>query len=88
MDEMDEWESRQIDHVLAFYQPPIDIDFYIHLPALFYVDGKDKNESYSLQFENNLYVTRQAEVNLVVKLQPGLEDVGFKQIKVYPSLFC
>ena len=43
MDEMDVWESRKIDYVIAFPQAPIDSDVYPHLPAVFHVDGKEKN---------------------------------------------
>ena len=40
MDEMAGWESRQIDYVLSFSQPPIDSDVYLHLPAGFHVDDE------------------------------------------------
>ena len=63
MAEMDWWESIQIDFVLAFYQEPIDSDVYLHLPAVFHVDGEEKNETYFLKLKKNLYGTRQASAN-------------------------
>ena len=57
---MDGLESMKIDYVLDFSQAPIDGDVYLHLPAVFHLDGEDKNETHFIKLNNNLYRTRQA----------------------------
>ena len=87
MYEMAGWESIKIDYVLAFPQAPIDRDVYLRLPAEFYVDGEDKNETCFLKLKQNIYGDRQAAENWFDMLKTGLEDEGFKQNKVNPCLF-
>ena len=87
MAEISGWESRQIDHVLAFSQSPIDSDVYLHLPLVFHADGEEKNETYFLKLKKNLYGTRRAAENWFDTLKTGLEDKCFKQKKLDPCLF-
>ena len=42
MNEMAGWKSRKIDCVLDLSQVPIDRDVYLHLTAVFHVDGEEK----------------------------------------------
>ena len=72
MDGMAEWESRQIDYVLALSQPPISSDVYLHLPEVLHVDSEDKNEIYFLKLKKNLYETCQAAANWFDMLKTGL----------------
>ena len=72
-------EPRQIDHVLAFSQSPIDSDVYLHLPLVFHADGEDKNETYFLKLKKNLYGTHQSAENWFDMLKTGLEDKCYKQ---------
>ena len=59
MSEMAIWESRRSDYVLDFSYAQIDSDVYLRLPSIFYVDGKDKNETYFIKLKKNLYGSRQ-----------------------------
>ena len=63
MAEMAGWESRKINCVLAFFQEPIKSDVYLHLTAVFHVDGEDENGTYFLKFKKRLYGTSQAAEN-------------------------
>ena len=78
------WESTKIYYVLAFYQVPIDSDFYLYLPADLHVDVEDKNETYLLKSKKNLYGTLQVEANWFDIWKTGLQDEGFKQNKLDP----
>ena len=60
MADMDVRESRNIDYVLVSSQSPIHSDVYLHLPAVFHVDGEDENEKYFLKLKKNIYGNRQA----------------------------
>ena len=87
MSDMSGWESRQIDYVLAFYQAPIVSDVYLHLPAGFHVDGKDKNETYFLKLKKKSIWNSSSSRKMVLYVKTGLEDEGFKQNKLDPCVF-
>ena len=75
MAEMDRWESRQIDYVLALSQAPIGSDAYLHLLQFFHVDD-------DLKLKKNLYGTCQAAANWFDTFKTGLEDEGLnKQVR-------
>ena len=66
MVEMNGWESRQIDYVLAFYQAPLDSDVYIYLPSSFHVYGEDKNETYFLNVKKvYMELVKQKQIGLI-----------------------
>ena len=60
MSEMAIWESRQINYVIDFSQAPIDSGVYLHLSAVFHVDGEDENETYFLKSKKKIYGTLQS----------------------------
>ena len=81
MSEMDGWESRKIDYVIALSQAPIDKDVYLRLPAGFHVDGKDKNEIYFLKLKRYIYENHQVAANWFDMLKTGLEYEGLIFLK-------
>ena len=76
-----------MDYVLDFSQSPIYSDVYLHLPAIFHVDGEDENETYFIKLKKNPYGMRRAAANWSDMVKTGLEDEGFKQKKLDPCLF-
>jgi Reverse transcriptase (RNA-dependent DNA polymerase) len=80
-----QWETRQLDFVLAFPQAPVETDLYMDIPSGFEVSGNPKE--YALKLINNLYGQKQAGRVWNIHLTKGLQDLGFKQSVSDPCIF-
>ena len=82
---LNNWETRQIDFVLAFPQAKVECPMFMEVPQGCNVDGSRKD--YVLSLEKNLYGARQASKVWFNFLSAGLKKRGFKQSKVDQAVF-
>jgi hypothetical protein len=69
------WETRQIDFVLAFPQADVECDLYMEVPQGFDLDGEKKK--YCLKLKKNIYGTKQAGRVWNKHLHKGLLKLGY-----------
>ena len=74
---LNDWETRQIDFVLAFPQADVECDIYMEVPPGFDVKGEKK--MYCLKLRKNIYGTKQAGRVWNAHLHKGLSKLGYKQ---------
>ena len=82
---LNNWETRQIDFVLAFPQAKVDCPMFMEVPQGCNVDGSRKD--YVLSLQKNLYGAKQASRVWFNYLSAGLKKRGFKQSKVDQAVF-
>ena len=83
---LNQWETRQLDFVLAYTQADVECELYMTIPNGFQVaegNGKD----YVLQLKKNLFGQRQAGRVWNKHLVQALMTVGFKQSSIDEFLF-
>lgn len=82
---LNNWETRQIDFVLAFPQAKVECPMYMEVPQGCNVDGSRKDHVLSLK--KNLYGAKQASKVWFNFLCSGLKKIGFKQSKADQAVF-
>ena len=79
------WETRQIDFVLAFPQADVECDIYMEIPVGFVLTGNKKK--YCLKLRKNIYGTKQAGRVWNKHVHKGLLKLGYKASKVDPCVY-
>eukprot|EP00957_Ditylum_brightwellii_P132210 10081353-Ditylum_brightwellii.AAC.1 len=83
------WQTRQVDFIVAYPPVPIECDLWMRLPAG--IETKHgNNKTHMLKLENNLYGQKQAGQVWNHYLSQKMFAIGFKQSKVdeYGSIFA
>jgi hypothetical protein len=76
-----DWETWQIDFVLAYPQADVECDIYMEVPVGFHLPGRDK-KSYCLKLKKNIYGTRQAGWVWNKSVDKGLLKLGYTASKI------
>jgi hypothetical protein len=71
-----DWETRQIDFVLAYPQADVECDIYMEVPVRFDIPGRDKKK-YCLKLKKNIYGTKQAGRVWNKFVHKGLIKLGY-----------
>jgi hypothetical protein len=82
---LQDWETRQIDFVLAFPQADVECDLYMEIPPGFDVRGAKKK--YCLKLQKNIYGTKQAGRAWNKHLHKGLIKLGCTVSKIDPCVY-
>ncbi len=78
--------SKSIDFVLAFLQADLEIPVFMELPICFDAPNNEDQKFYVLKLNKSLYGIKQAGYNWFAKLSNGLQDHGFVQSNIDPSV--
>ena len=81
---LNEWETRQVDFVLAYTQADVECELYMKIPKGFEVDDDD---SYCLKLKRNLFGQKQAGRVWNQHLVEKLKSIGFEVSAIDECLF-
>jgi hypothetical protein len=76
---MHDWQTIQLDYVLAFPQAPAVRDLYMKIPPGYTLDGVDDPTQYVLRIIRNIYGGKDSGRTWFQYLRKKLLKVGFKQ---------
>jgi hypothetical protein len=79
------WETRQIDFVLAFPQADVKCDLYMEVPPGFNVNKAKKK--YCLKLKKNIYRAKQAGRVWNKHLDKGLIKLGYVASRIDPCVY-
>jgi hypothetical protein len=79
------WDTRQIDFVLAFPQADVECDIYMEVPVEFVLPGDKKK--YCLKLIKNIYGTKQAGRVWNRHVKKGLLELGYKPSIIDPCVY-
>jgi hypothetical protein len=79
------WETRQIDFVLAFPQADVECDIYMEVPHGF--DLNEAKKKFCLKLKKNIYGTKQAGRVWNKHLDKGLKKLGYKPSLIDPCVY-
>jgi Reverse transcriptase (RNA-dependent DNA polymerase) len=82
---INQWETRQIDFVLAYTQAEVECELYMSIPKG--LELKDKSKDYVLKLKQNLFGQKQAGRVWNKHLVKALKQVGFDTSKIDECLF-
>jgi hypothetical protein len=83
---LQDWETRQIDFVLAFPQADVECDMYMEIPPGFNLKQGTKKQ-YCLKLTKNIYGTKQAGRVWNKHLHKGLTELGYVASKIDPCVY-
>jgi hypothetical protein len=83
---LSDWNTKQVDFILAYPQAPIEFDMYMNLPKGIQMANGNKN-THVLKLLKNLYGQKQAGRVWNKHLTSGLVKIGFVQSKVDECVF-
>jgi hypothetical protein len=78
---LNDWETRQIDFVLAYPQADVECDLYMEVPVGFDLPSKNK-KAYCLKLKKNIYGTKQAGRVWNKFVHKGLLELGYTVSKI------
>jgi hypothetical protein len=82
---LQDWETRQIDFVLAFPQADVECNLYMEIPPGLNVKGAKKK--YCLKLRKSIYGTKQAGGGWSKHLHKGLIELGYTVSKIDPCVY-
>jgi hypothetical protein len=83
---LSDWNTKQVDFILAYPQAPIEFDMYMNLPKGIQMANGNRN-THVLKLLKNLYGQKQAGRVWNKHLTSGLVKIGFVQSKVDECVF-
>jgi hypothetical protein len=81
-----DWNTKQVDFIIAYPQAPIEFDMYMNLPKGIQMANGSRN-THVLKLLKNLYGQKQAGRVWNKHLTSGLVKIGFVQSKVDECVF-